>query len=138
NQRYPRAGLTVEGEGHRFYPHRDLAGPMLGFVSPDGEGKEGLELSMDPELKGRVSEMRGLRDRSGRLIFSEGIEDEQALAGHNLYLTIDKGIQFTAERELEAAIKTYEAVGGSVVVIDPATGELLAMASAPGLNPNDY
>src|SRR5438876_1200020 len=82
-------------------PKRELAGPLLGFVSPDGEGKEGLELSLEHELKGHQSEVRGLRDRSGRLLFSEGIEDEQALAGHNVYLTIDKGIQFTAERELE-------------------------------------
>ena len=85
-----------------------------------------------------MSELKGLRDRSGRLLFNEGIEDEQALAGHNVYLTIDKGIQFTAERELEAAIKTYEAIGGSIVAIDPQTGEILAMASAPGYNPNNY
>lgn len=137
-QRYPIRGLQVEGEGHRFYPNRDLAGPLLGFVSPDGEGREGLELSLEHELKGRTSEVKGLRDRSGRLIFSEGIEDEQALAGHDVYLTIDKGIQFTAERELSSAIKTYEAIGGSIVVVDPRTGEVLAMASGPGYNPNDY
>jgi cell division protein FtsI (penicillin-binding protein 3) len=137
-QRYPVRGLTIEGEGRRFYPNRELAGPLLGFVSPDGEGKEGLELSLEHHLKGRVSEVRGLRDRSGRLIFAEGIESEQALAGHNVHLTIDKGIQFTAERELDTAIKTYEAIGGSIVVVDPSSGEILAMASAPGYNPNDY
>lgn len=138
NQRYPVNGLTIEGEGHRFYPNRELGGPLLGFVSPDGDGKEGLELSLEHELKGHQSELKGLRDRSGRVLFSDGIEDEQALAGHNVFLTIDKGIQFTAERELEAAIKTYEATGGSVVVVDPSTGEILAMASGPGYNPNDY
>ena len=137
-QRYPIAGLTIEGEGHRFYPNRELAGPLLGFVSPDGDGREGLELSLEHELKGHASEVHGLRDRGGRLLFSEGLEDEQALAGHNVYLTIDKGIQFTAERELAAAMTTYEAIGGALVVIDPATGEILAMASAPGFNPNDY
>jgi len=138
SQRYPVRGLTIEGEGHRFYPNRELAAPVLGFVSPDGEGREGLELSLEHELKGHASELRGLRDRSGRLIFSDGVDDEQALAGHNVYLTIDKAIQFTAERELDAAIKTYEAIGGSVIVVDPATGEILAMASGPGYNPNDY
>lgn len=137
-QRYPVRGLTIEGEGHRFYPNRELLGPVLGFVSPDGDGREGLELSLEHELKGHASELRGLRDRSGRLIFSEGVDDEQALAGHNVYLTIDKAIQFTAERELSAALKTYEAVSGSVVVVDPSTGEILAMASGPGYNPNDY
>jgi cell division protein FtsI (penicillin-binding protein 3) len=137
-QRYPIAGLAVEGEGHRFYPNRELAGQLLGFVSPDGDGREGLELSLEHELKGHASEVHGLRDRNGRLLFSEGLEDEQALAGHNVYLTIDKGIQFTAERELNAAMKTYEAIGGALVVVDPETGEILALASAPGFNPNDY
>jgi cell division protein FtsI (penicillin-binding protein 3) len=137
-QRYPVRGLTIEGEGHRFYPNRELAGPLLGFVSPDGEGKEGIELSLEHELRGNAAEVRGLRDRSGRLLFAEGIEDDQALAGHNVTLTIDKAIQFTAERELDSAMMTYEAIGGSVVVVDPASGEILAMASAPGYNPNDY
>lgn len=138
SQRYPVRGLTIEGEGHRFYPNRELLGAVLGFVSPDGEGREGLELSLEHELKGHASELRGLRDRSGRLIFSDGVDDEQALAGHDVYLTIDKAIQFTAERELDAAMRTYEAIGGSVVVVDPSTGEILAMASGPGYNPNDY
>ncbi len=138
SQRYPVRGMTIEGEGHRFYPNRELLGALLGFVSPDGEGREGLELSLEHELKGHASELRGLRDRSGRLIFSDGVDDEQALAGHNVYLTIDKAIQFTAERELDAAMKTYEAIGGSVIVIEPQTGEILAMASGPGYNPNDY
>jgi cell division protein FtsI (penicillin-binding protein 3) len=137
-QRYPIRGLIIEGEGRRFYPNRSLAAPLLGFVSPDGEGKEGLELSLNHELKGHAATVRGLRDRSGKLIFSEGLDNEQALAGHNVYLTLDKAIQFTAERELEAALKTYEALGGSIVVLDPQSGEILAMASAPGFNPNDY
>jgi cell division protein FtsI (penicillin-binding protein 3) len=131
-------GLTVEGEGKRYYPRRELAGPLLGFVAPDGEGKDGFEYSMNSELKGHVEQLRGLRDRSGRLLFSEGVQDEQALAGHNVELSIDQGIQFTAERELAAAARTFEAAGGSVIVIDPWTGEILAMASFPGYNPTDY
>lgn len=137
-QRHPIKGLAIEGEGRRFYPNKGLAGPLLGFVSPDGNGKEGIELSLNEELKGKPSEVHGLRDRSGRLIFSEGLDTEQALAGHNVYLTIDRAIQHTAERELEAAIRTYEAHGGSIVVMDPTTGEILAMASGPGYDPNDY
>jgi cell division protein FtsI (penicillin-binding protein 3) len=128
----------IEGEGLRFYPHRELAAQVLGFVSSDGDGREGLELSLENELRGRGEEIRGLRDRAGRLIFADGIQDESALAGHNVYLTLDQGIQYIAERELEAAIKTYEAVGGSIVVIDPGTGEVLAVANAPAFNPNDY
>lgn len=131
-------GLVVEGEGKRYYPRRELAGPMLGFVAPDGEGKDGFEFSMNRELKGHVEQLRGLRDRSGRLMFSDGVQDEQALAGHNITLTIDHGLQFAAERELANAARTFEAGGGSVIVVDPWTGELLAAASWPGYNPNDY
>lgn len=137
-QRDPIRGLAVEGEGRRFYPNKELGGPLLGFVAPDGNGREGVELSLNEELKGKPAEVHGLRDRSGRLLFSEGLENEQALAGHNVYLTIDRAIQFTAERELDAALRTYEAHGGSIVVMDPTTGEILAMASGPGYNPNDY
>ncbi|MBI3200729.1 MAG: PASTA domain-containing protein [Myxococcales bacterium] len=134
----PVRGLVVEGEGRRYYPRRELAGPLLGFVAPDGEGKDGFEFSMNQELKGHVEQLRGLRDRSGRLLFADGIQDEQALAGHNVELTLDQGIQFTAERELANAARTFEAAGGSVIVVDPWTGEILAAASWPGYNPNDY
>jgi cell division protein FtsI (penicillin-binding protein 3) len=131
-------GLVVEGEGRRYYPRRELAGPLLGFVAPDGEGKDGLEFGMNNELRGHIEQLRGLRDRAGRLLFADGVQDEQALAGHNVYLSIDQGIQYVAERELASAARTFEAGGGSVIVIEPYTGEVLAMASWPGYNPNDY
>ena len=134
----PIRGLAIEGEGRRYYPNRELAGPMLGFVAPDGEGKDGLELELEDELRGHVEEVKGLRDRSGRLLFAEGVPNEKALAGHGVLLTIDQGIQYFAEQELDAAVRTYEAVGGSIAVVDPATGEILALASSPGFNPNDY
>lgn len=134
----PVRGLAVEGEGRRYYPGRELAGPVLGFVAPDGFGKDGLELSLDEELRGRVEEVRGLRDRSGRLIFSEGTNEEQALAGHDVHLSIDQGIQRVAERELDSAFRTYETKGASLVVMDPNDGNILAIASVPGYNPNDY
>jgi cell division protein FtsI (penicillin-binding protein 3) len=130
-------GLSVEGEGHRYYPGRELAGPVLGFVSPDGQGKDGLELSLDLDLRGKIEEVRGLRDRSGRLIF-DGVSDERALQGNDVVLSLDEGIQHVAERELDAAMRTYETKGGSLVVVDPMTGEILALASVPGYNPNDY
>ncbi len=91
-------GLVIEGEGRRYYPRRELAASLLGFVSPDGEGKDGLELSLNGELEGHLEQLRGLRDRSGRLLFSDGIQDEQALAGHDINLSIDQGLQFVAER----------------------------------------
>jgi cell division protein FtsI (penicillin-binding protein 3) len=134
----PLRGLIVEGEGRRYYPRRELGGPLLGFVAPDGEGKDGLEYALNEELAGQVEQLRGLRDRSGRLLFSEGAQDERALAGHNVTLSIDQGLQYVAEHELQAAVRTFEAAGGSVVVVEPHTGEILALASVPLFNPNDY
>lgn len=134
----PIKGLNIEGEGRRYYPGRELAGPVLGFVAPDGFGKDGLELALDDELRGHVEEVRGLRDRSGRLIFSEGATDEGALAGRDVTLALDQGIQHVAERELSVAQRTYETKSGSLVVMDPNTGDILALAAVPGFNPNDY
>ncbi|HVZ32907.1 MAG TPA: penicillin-binding protein, partial [Polyangiaceae bacterium] len=114
------------------------AGAMLGFVAPDGTGKDGIELAQDAELGGQRELLRGLRDRSGHLLFMDGIQDEREIAGHDLYLTIDQGIQNVAERELGRAAQTFEAIGGSVVVVAPETGEILALASWPSYNPNDY
>lgn len=136
-QALPVRGLAIEGEGHRYYPGRELAGPLLGFVAPDGQGKDGMELAVDDELRGKIGEAHGLRDRSGRLIF-EGQSDEASLQGNDVELTIDEGIQHIAERELDGAMRTYETKGGSLAVIDPVSGEILASASAPGYNPNDY
>ncbi len=137
-QAHPIHGLNLEGEGHRYYPGRELAGPVLGFVAPDGLGKDGLELALDEDLRGHVEEVSGLRDRSGRLIFSNGNAQQDELAGHDVELTLDEGIQHVAERELDAAMGTYETKGGALVVVDPNTGEILALASTPGYNPNDY
>ncbi len=131
-------GLNVDGESHRYYPRRQLAGSLLGFVAPDGHGKDGVELALDSELQGHPDQLAGLRDRSGRLIFADAVEDDAALAGHDISLTIDQAIQFTAERELALTMQTFEAQSGSVVVLDPKTGEILALASAPSYNPNDY
>ncbi|HVZ34076.1 MAG TPA: peptidoglycan glycosyltransferase, partial [Polyangiaceae bacterium] len=134
----PLRGLLVEAEGQRYYPQRALGGPLLGFVAPDGSGKDGLELALDQDLGGQRELLQGLRDRSGHLLFLDGIQDERTLAGHDLYLTIDQGIQNLAEQELSRAAQTFEALGGSVVVIAPQTGEILALANWPSYNPNDY
>jgi len=133
----PIHGLSIEAEGHRYYPGRELAGSVLGFVGTDGLGKDGLELALEEPLRGKVEDVHGVRDRSGRLIF-EGANDERALQGDDVVLTLDEGIQRAAERELDAAMRTYETKGASLVAVDPSTGEILALASAPGYNPNDY
>ncbi len=134
----PIRGLNIEPEGHRYYPRRELAGSLLGFVAPGGVGKDGLELALNRDLEGHPERLAGLRDRSSRLLFADAVEDDAALAGHDVTLSIDQGVQHAAETELAAAVRTFEATGGSVVVLDPKTGELLALASFPSYNPNDY
>jgi cell division protein FtsI (penicillin-binding protein 3) len=136
-QARPIRGLSIEAEGHRYYPGRELGASVLGFVAPDGLGKDGIELALDEELRGRVEDVRGLRDRGGRLIF-EGAEDEHALQGDDVVLSIDEEIQHMAECELDTAMRTYETKGASLVVVEPSSGEILAMAAVPGYNPNDY
>jgi cell division protein FtsI (penicillin-binding protein 3) len=136
----PIRGLGVDGEGRRYYPNRELGSTLLGFVSPDGQGREGLELFFDQDLRGRPEELSGLRDRGGRLVFTDGTADRARLEteGQTIELAIDQSIQYIAERELEAAVRNHEAKGGTVVVVEPSTGDVLAMASFPNFNPNDY
>ncbi len=136
----PRAlkGLMIEGEGHRFYPGREALWGLVGFVSTDGNGIDGLEKAFDEDLRGRADQITALRDRKGTLLFGDGIEDERALAGDDVQLALDLGLQYDVQADLEAALRAFEAKSGSAIVVDPNTGEILAMASAPAYNPNDY
>ncbi|MCB9597958.1 MAG: transpeptidase family protein [Sandaracinaceae bacterium] len=130
-------GIQMSEEARRFYPNRELAAHMLGFANVDGVGIEGLELSMEDRLRGAVEPVAAVRDRQGRVVFSDQLLDERAAQGDDLYLTIDKTIQHVAERELALGVQTAEARAGSVVVLDPRNGEILAMASYPTFNPNE-
>lgn len=136
---YPTAieGLQVLNEPHRYYPNRELAAHVVGAVNVDGMGIEGIEKEFDVQLRGNDQRLRGVRDAMGRLVFAEGLAPGEGSAGSDVTLTIDTTIQFIAERELGAMVRASEAVGGSVIVTVPATGEILAMASYPTFNPND-
>jgi cell division protein FtsI (penicillin-binding protein 3) len=127
----------MDHEARRYYPNQQLAAHVLGFANVDGRGIEGLELSLDEQLRGTVASVPAIRDRRGRVVFSEQLLDGSSQQGTDVYLTIDKTIQTIAERELELAVRTFEARAGSVVVMDPTTGELLAVANFPTYNPND-
>ena len=133
----PHPRPVARGRRASLLPGPRARGPAARLRPPDGQGKDGLELALDEDLRGRVEDVKGLRDRTGRLIF-EGANDARALQGYDVTLSLDEGIQHVAERELDAAMHTYETKGGSIVVVDPSTGEILALASAPGYNPNDY
>jgi cell division protein FtsI (penicillin-binding protein 3) len=131
----PGVGLTPEPR--RFYPNRELAAHVLGFANVDGQGIDGLEVALDQQLRGSAAQVPAIRDRRGNVVFSEQLLDDRAAQGDDVVLTLDKSIQYIAERELELAVRTFEAKGGSVVVLDPHNGEVLALANFPTFNPND-
>ncbi len=126
--------IELRQESQRFYPDAVLASHVLGGVNFQERGNAGIELRLDPELRGRAGSARVVADVAQRGIDST-IRTE-AQPGKNVTLSIDERIQFVVERELKAACELYAAASGSVVVIDPQSGELLAMASYPTFDPN--
>jgi cell division protein FtsI (penicillin-binding protein 3) len=130
-------GVHMSREARRYYPNRELAAHVLGFSNIDGKGIEGLELALDERLRGATRAVPAIRDRRGAIVFSEQLLDDRGAQGDDVVLTIDKTIQHVAERELALAAQTFEAKAGSVVVMDPRTGEVLALANYPTYNPNE-
>lgn len=138
-ERVRRLGLPGVGfvkEARRFYPHRETAAQILGLVGADGHGLEGLERLYDEKLRGQGAQIPALRDARGRALFSEAPVPVEVRQGANLHLTIDRAIQYLAEKALAQGIEENEARAGSAVVLDVHTGEVLALASYPAFNPN--
>jgi cell division protein FtsI (penicillin-binding protein 3) len=130
-------GVELTTEARRFYPNRHLAAHLLGFTDIDGRGIEGIELAYEDRLRGSDRRVEAIRDRRGHVVFADDMEDARTIQGQSVVLTIDKAIQHIAERELALGVRTFEARGGSVVVMDPSTGEILALANYPPFNPNE-
>jgi cell division protein FtsI (penicillin-binding protein 3) len=129
-------GVDTLREYRRYYPAGEVTGHLLGFTNVDDVGQEGLELAFDQWLGGEPGAKRVMRDSLGRTI--EDIEQLKApRPGQDLYTSIDLRVQYLAYRELKAAVQANHARSGSVVVIDIATGEVLAMVNQPAFNPND-
>ena len=128
-------GVGFLKENRRFYPNRELAAHLIGYVGIDNQGLYGLESSYDEEISGQPGRVLMQTDARNRA-FSR--VERPATAGVTLELTIDKYIQHIAERELRAVMREHHAAGGSVVVLDPATGEILALANEPTFNPNTF
>ncbi|MDD5307088.1 MAG: penicillin-binding transpeptidase domain-containing protein [Deltaproteobacteria bacterium] len=129
-------GVEIAKESQRFYPGRSLAAHALGFSGLDSVGLEGVELKFDAELRGSDDAVRGLRDARGRVVFADGVFGLKGVVGNTIELSIDRTLQHIVERELEATIHAFEAKAGHVVMMDPYTGEILALANWPTYNPN--
>lgn len=130
-------GIGIVKEAKRYYPNRHLASNLVGFTGLDASGLEGVELYYDTILRGSSRKFVGDRDAMGRTLLFEDPDKTVPVSGMEVELTIDKTIQYISEKALKKAVDESGALGGSVIVMDPATGEILAMASLPTYDPND-
>src|ERR1700724_1403279 len=126
-------GVYFQDENQRFYPKRDLAAHVLGFVDPDERGLGGIESELDSQIRGKSEKIVVMADARQRWFDGSEARRER---GANVVLTLDEKIQYIAQRELNAAIATTRAMAGSVIVMNPNNGEILALANWPGFNPN--
>lgn len=128
-------GVYFAKESKRFYPDKELAAQVLGYVGTDDNGLGGIELKFEDELHGEPGRMIMSVDARRQTLAS--IEHDPA-PGNSMVLTIDQNIQFIAERALDKVVSETHALRGTVVVEDPHTGEILALATRPTFNPNDF
>ncbi|GAA0407819.1 penicillin-binding protein 2 [Streptomyces luteireticuli] len=129
-------GLNREAHSRRVYPNGDLAAGMLGFVNADGRGGGGLEAQLNTELAGKDGK-RVYAQSGGRQVPTGDLKEQAAVPGSDVELTIDRDIQWAAQNAVAEQVRASAADRGYVVVQDSRTGEILAMANAPGYNPND-
>jgi cell division protein FtsI (penicillin-binding protein 3) len=130
-------GVGVRKEPRRVYPSGALAATVVGHAGLDGKGLEGVELGFEKALHGTGMEVVGVHDRLGRDLLVDGAIDSSSSAGKDLVLTLDRYLTFETERILAETVQKHNAKAGMSVMLDPRTGEILAMASVPTYNPND-
>ncbi len=131
-------GIGMFYEPNRHYPQGQLAGQLIGFVGRDSEGLEGIELKYNEYIRGETGSSVAERDALGRRVLVQGVEGLHIPPGSDIHLTLDTSIQHMAEKELEASILKYRAKAGVAVVVEPFTGEVLALANYPSFDPNNY
>jgi len=130
------SGIGTMREYGRYYPAGEVAAHVVGFTDVDDRGQEGLEAAFDHWLKGENGSKRVMQDRRGQ-VFDDVELLRAARPGRDLRTSIDLRLQYLAYRELKAAVAETRARSGSVVILDPRTGEVLAMVNQPSYNPND-
>ncbi len=126
-------GVYFQKESKRYYPKNELAAQVLGYVGMDDQGLSGIEREFNDQMHGRPGQMVISVDAHKKWF---GSVEKQPEPGQNVVLTIDEKIQYIAERELETAMEQTKAIAGTVVVENPHTGEILALANRPTFNPN--
>lgn len=134
-QRAKIQGIYFHKEDRRIYPERELASHVLGYVDMDDQGMGGLEYRYNDVIRGKGGRELVMTDARGH---SYNREEQPPEPGANLVTTIDEHIQYYVEKEMQTSIAETHAVGMSVIVMKPTTGEILAMANYPEFNPNEY
>jgi cell division protein FtsI (penicillin-binding protein 3) len=130
-------GLWLVKEARRAYPHGELASTVVGSVNVDSDGVEGVELWMNEHLRGKVASVSAIKDALGRPAFIDAVAAKGVQDGETVALSIDASLEFAVEEALKTAARKTGARGGTVVVMNAVTGELLALASDPSFNPDD-
>ena len=131
------AGIGIDPEPRRSYPAGRLAAPLIGFANIDGEGVRGIEQLEDDWLKGQPRRVLVERDARGRALALHARDPRTSLGGE-IALTLDAAMQGAAEAALDEAVEKHAALGGTVITLDPKTGDVLALAEAPGFDPNRF
>jgi len=131
-------GISFLRENQRFYPNAQLAAHLIGFVGLDSKGLEGVEFQCDALLNGKGSIWKLERDALGRGIMTDEAVFKKEDQYRNIFLTLDKHIQHVVETELSRGVEKWKAKGGIAIAMDPQTGKVLAMASFPAYNPNQF
>ena len=125
-------------EAKRYYPQLGLAGQVLGFCNIDGQGLEGMEIQYDKELFGKPKQCWNMTDARGHIVVTGEKAWDPDVMGNNVVLTLDRTLQYIAEKELNAGVEKFHAAGGLALVMRLQTGEILAMAQTPCIDPNRY
>ncbi len=134
-------GVGINYGSHRYYPERLVGTQLIGFVGFSGDrkiGRYGLEGFFEEELSGKKGYLKGERDANGRMIILADMQEEKLQDGCDLVLTLRRNIQYESCKKLKESVEKHGATGGSVIVIEPATGQIIAMCSYPDYDPNDY
>jgi cell division protein FtsI/penicillin-binding protein 2 len=131
-----KLGIGYQEESNRRYPNGPLAAHVLGGVSVDGKGISGIELKFNAALQGKKGQSINLRDAKRREYHYEVIKEPEN--GRDIVLTLDETIQFYAQSAIQKAVDETGAAWGTAIVSNPGTGDILAMATAPGFDPNEY
>lgn len=135
-------GIGFQKEPKRYYPEGALASHVLGFVASNERGEKtgyyGIEGALNDDLSGKPGKILEEKDAAGNPILAGGYRESSAMPGRSIVLTIDRSVQYMAEKKIKEGVEKYDAVSGSVIVMDPHTGRVIAMANYPTYDPSKF